>query len=57
MILLQLLHRLVYAIAILSVVHFLWVVKADTLEPMVYALILGVLLGLRLYWKYRGRRQ
>jgi sulfoxide reductase heme-binding subunit YedZ len=47
------LHRLVYAAAILGVVHFLWQVKADLLEPLVYAGVLGTLLGVRLYWVFR----
>lgn len=41
------LHRLIYVIAVLGVLHFLWVVKADTLEPMIYAGILLLLLGYR----------
>lgn len=44
----QLLHRSVYAIAIGGVVHFLWLVKADLREPLIYAAILAVLLGYRL---------
>ena len=44
----QKLHRLVYVIAILGVVHFYWQVKLDTLEALVYAAILAVLLGYRL---------
>lgn len=42
------LHRLVYVIAILGVWHFYWQVKLDTLQPLVYAAILAVLLGARL---------
>jgi methionine sulfoxide reductase heme-binding subunit len=38
------LHRAVYAIGVLAVVHFLWLVKADLLEPGIYALILVILL-------------
>ncbi len=30
------LHRLVYVAALLAVLHFIWLVKADLLEPMVY---------------------
>jgi sulfoxide reductase heme-binding subunit YedZ len=44
----QTLHRAVYAVAILAVVHYLWLVKADLLEPLIYALILFVLLLVRL---------
>lgn len=45
------LHRLVYAIAILAVVHFWWLVKKDIREPLLYAIILAVLLGIRIYYK------
>ncbi len=47
------LHRLVYPIAILGVWHFYWQVKLDTLEPLVYALILAFLLGVRVFWRLR----
>lgn len=43
------LHKLVYPIAILGVLHFWWLVKQDIREPLVYALILALLLGLRVY--------
>ncbi len=43
----QALHRLIYASAIAGVVHFLWLVKADILEPAIYGAILAVLLGFR----------
>lgn len=45
------LHRLVYLIAVLGVLHYLWLVKADYLQPVIYALVLAVLLGLRLRWR------
>jgi len=49
------LHRLVYPVAILGVLHFWWLVKADVREPLVYALILAALLGVRLAgWWRRG---
>jgi len=41
------LHRLAYLIPALGVVHFWWLVKADTREPFVYACLLAVLLLLR----------
>jgi sulfoxide reductase heme-binding subunit YedZ len=41
------LHRLVYVIAPLGVLHFWWMVKADVTEPAIYAVILAVLLGYR----------
>ena len=44
----QQLHRLVYFSAIAGVVHFLWLVKADLREPLIYAAVLAVLLGYRI---------
>lgn len=46
------LHQLVYPIAIFSVLHFWWLVKADTQEPLIYALILTLLLSERLIRRY-----
>ena len=51
------LHRLVYVIIVLVIIHFLWLVKADYLEPLVYALIAGVLLATRLVKSPRARVQ
>jgi sulfoxide reductase heme-binding subunit YedZ len=42
------LHRLVYAAALLAVVHFVWLVKADVREPLLYGAIVAGLLALRL---------
>ena len=44
------LHRLIYLIAMLAVLHFWWMVKVDTREPMIYAIILAILLGFRLVY-------
>lgn len=41
------LHRLVYLVGVLGVVHFYWLVKADVREPLIYAGILAVLLASR----------
>jgi len=50
------LHRLVYLAAILGVIHFLWLVKSDLSEPLLYAAVLMLLLGLRLwFWLARSR--
>ena len=35
------LHRLVYVAAVAGVVHFLWLVKLETSEPLVYAAVLS----------------
>jgi sulfoxide reductase heme-binding subunit YedZ len=43
------LHMLVYPIAILGVLHFYWLIKLDATEPYIYAAILAVLLGWRVY--------
>ncbi len=51
----QSLHRLVYVIAILGVVHFWWLVKKDIREPALFAMILTVLLGARLVVMWRKR--
>lgn len=44
----QRLHKLVYLIALLGVLHFLWLVKADHREPAIYLGVLIVLMLLRL---------
>jgi sulfoxide reductase heme-binding subunit YedZ len=41
------LHRLVYGIAILGVLHFLWLAKVGVLDPYYYAAWLAVLLAVR----------
>lgn len=49
------LHRLVYLIAPLGVLHFWWMVKRDITEPAIYALILSMLLGYRLAVRIKER--
>ncbi len=49
------LHRLVYVAAIAGVVHYLWLVKIVTLTPLVYAAILAVLFGARLWFWLAAR--
>ena len=51
------LHRLVYVIAPLGVLHFWWMVKRDITEPAIYALVLAVLLGYRAAAKLKDRRR
>ena len=46
------LHRLVYLIGILGVVHFWWLVKKDIREPLLYGCILLALLAIRIYSSY-----
>ena len=45
------LHRAVYAAGVLGVLHYIWLVKADLLEPLIYAGILALLLAVR--WRPR----
>ena len=50
----QSLHRAVYAVAILGVVHYLWLVKrVALLDPIIYALVLAILLGWRVVERIR----
>ena len=42
------LHRLVYVIAVVGLLHYWWLVRADFLKAWVYLVILAALLGWRL---------
>lgn len=53
----QQLHRSVYAIAILGVVHYWWLVKRDITLPVLYAALLALLLGIRALWREQERRR
>ena len=44
-------HRLIYLIALLGVTHFIWLVKKDITEPLIYLLIILFLLAFRLRFK------
>jgi sulfoxide reductase heme-binding subunit YedZ len=46
------LHRLIYLIAPLAVIHYIWLVKKDLTQPLIYAAVLLVLLG----WRVLRRR-
>jgi sulfoxide reductase heme-binding subunit YedZ len=52
----QRLHRLAYVAASLGVVHFLWRVKKDLTEPLVYGAVLGLLFVIRIAEALRKRR-
>ena len=41
------LHRLIYVVAVLGVVHFVWRVKSDLRQPLIFAGVLAVLLVIR----------
>jgi len=45
------LHKLTYVIAIFAVVHFIWLVKRDLTEPLIYLFIILVLLAFRINFK------
>lgn len=49
------LHAMVYLIAVLGVLHFLWLVKKDIREPLAYALVLALLLSVRLWFRFFRR--
>ena len=43
----QALHRLIYASGIAAVVHYVWLVKSDLRQPLLYGTLVAVLLGYR----------
>jgi sulfoxide reductase heme-binding subunit YedZ len=51
------LHYSAYAVGVLGVWHYWWQVKKDTSDAWIYALILAVLLGYRLWWKHRHQKK
>ncbi len=53
----QLMHRLIYVSAAAGVTHFIWLVKADLREPLIYAGILGGLMAIRVWFWLEKRRR
>ena len=51
------LHMLIYPISILTIIHFFWMVKLDTSEPTLYAVILAILLGERVFNSIRSQKR
>lgn len=49
------LHTLVYAIGVLAVLHFWWLVKSDIREPALYAGLVALLLGWRIWKRWQPR--
>lgn len=49
------LHKLTYLIAVLGVIHFWMIVKSDLKYPFLFAFILAILLGYRIYDKYKPK--
>ena len=53
----KLLHQMIYVIAVFSIFHYLWLVKADVLYPVIYGLLLIVLLSIRAWVaRMKGKR-
>ncbi|ATB50173.1 protein-methionine-sulfoxide reductase heme-binding subunit MsrQ [Corallococcus macrosporus] len=52
----QRLHRLAYLAAALGVVHFVWRVKKDLTEPVIYGAVLALLMAIRVGEAMRKRR-
>jgi len=44
------LHRLIYPIALLGVIHYVWLVKKDMSQPLIFGAVLVLLLVMRLPW-------
>ncbi|MNR82792.1 Sulfoxide reductase heme-binding subunit YedZ [compost metagenome] len=55
----QWLHRLIYAIAMLGILHYWWMKagKHDFEQPIIFGSIVAVLLLLRVYWWWQKRVQ
>jgi len=49
----QFLHKAIYITGILGVIHYIWRVKSDIQNPLIYAILLTLLLGYRLWNKFR----
>jgi sulfoxide reductase heme-binding subunit YedZ len=54
----QALHKLVYAISVIALLHFIWMRagKHNFAEPAVYGVILAALLGWRLWKRLRAKK-
>lgn len=52
----QRLHQLVYVVAVCGILHYLWLVKADLLQPLMHAAILILLLGVRVWFQRQSPR-
>jgi sulfoxide reductase heme-binding subunit YedZ len=53
----QWLHRLIYVIAPLGILHFWWMKagKHDFAQPILFGIVVLALLGVRVYWKGLGQ--
>ncbi len=50
------LHRLTYVVVGLGLIHFVWRVKADLTEPLIYAALFTALMGVRVVSALRDRK-
>jgi sulfoxide reductase heme-binding subunit YedZ len=50
------LHRLAYLGAIAGVVHFLWLVKKDKSQPMLFGAVLAMLFAVRIGYYLKEKR-
>jgi sulfoxide reductase heme-binding subunit YedZ len=52
------LHRLIYLIAPLAILHYWWMKagKHNFEQPIVWGLVVAVLLGLRVFWSWNRTR-
>jgi sulfoxide reductase heme-binding subunit YedZ len=48
------LHKAIYITGILGVIHYIWRVKSDIQNPLIYAILLTLLLGYRVWNKFRA---
>ena len=49
----QLLHRAIYITGVLGIIHYIWRVKSDIRDPLIYAFLLALLLGFRMWSRLR----
>lgn len=51
------LHKIIYIIPVLVIIHFIWSLKADYAEPLMYAFVFTVLMLARLYHNKKASKQ
>ena len=49
------LHKLIYPIAVLGVIHFWMIVKSDVFYPALFGMALAILLGYRIFARQKGK--
>ncbi len=48
------LHKLVYIIALLALAHYIWLIRADYAEVIIFALCLSILLATRIFFMMKN---